>query len=397
MICRINIFLIALMFSWPVSVVAAEAARDESPVKTVKIVLHPMGEPRPALKYKLLPSYIDLKPGNAALFYNKIPAESHRFFADSKMWEKACDWMEAPLAELQKDDVRKTINSWNGYIKEIKRASLCESCDWQFTIREDGYAVLLPDLQEIRSYARLLAPYARLQIADGKFDEAVKILQAGYALGRHVGNESTMLVQALIGCAITNMMSAQIQEFIQQPDAPNLYWALTNLPDPVIDFRSSFEAESDMFYLCLPDLRDLDKKEMSPDQWRVLLNQSIKKMCGVIGQANGMTSELVSAFSTVILLEKYPRAKSFLIERGWPADKVEAMPVCQVIIIAALRQYDEIRDDMFKGINLPYPEASGRSKKWESKFQEIIRSKRFCLLLVCCCRPSLPQRLPKPE
>ena len=31
------------------------------------------------------------------------------------------------------------------------------------------------------------------------------------------------------------MMSGQVETFIQQPDAPNLYWALTQLPDPVVD------------------------------------------------------------------------------------------------------------------------------------------------------------------
>jgi hypothetical protein len=85
-------------------------------------------------------------------------------------------------------------------------------------------------------------------------------------------------------------------------------------------------------------------------------------------------SDLAVPFAAVYLLEKYPQAKAFLIERGWPADKVEAMPICQVTLIAALRQYDELRDEMFKWLFLPFSEASQGTKNADNKIREFCRS-----------------------
>ena len=127
-----------------------------------------------------------------------------------------------------------------------------------------------------RAYARLLTPYARLQIADGKYDDAIQTLQAGYALGRHVAN-GPLFVNNLIGCSIVGMMSFQVREMIQQPDAPNLYWALTDLPRPIIDLRSGTEAEYNFLYINFPELRNLETKELSPDQWRLLFKQTMAK------------------------------------------------------------------------------------------------------------------------
>ena len=69
-------------------------------------------------------------------------------------------------------------------------------------------------------------------------------------------------------------MSNQVQQFIQQPDAPNLYWALSTLPRPLVDMRPGAEAESNILYLQFPELRDLDKKKLSPEEWRELLKKS---------------------------------------------------------------------------------------------------------------------------
>jgi hypothetical protein len=96
-------------------------------------------------------------------------------------------------------------------------------------------------------------------MAEGKFDEAVRALQTGYTLGRHVAQGQT-LIHALIGMAICNMMSQQLEQLIQQPRAPNLYWCLTNLPRPLIDLRATWEGEMAWIYLSYPELRDLKHK-----------------------------------------------------------------------------------------------------------------------------------------
>ncbi|MGA2059419.1 MAG: hypothetical protein ABSG67_02975 [Thermoguttaceae bacterium] len=380
--------IIAFLFLMPATVLGEDGLKQESKITTIKIVLHPMAEPRPALKYKLLPAFIDLKPGNAAVYYNKLTAESLSFFMGLyDMWNKDIFWTEDPLAELRDEKVRFVIRGWNGKIDEIKRASQCEYCDWQVPIREYGFNTSLAEVQQSRSYARLLAPYARLQIAEGKYDDAIQTLQAGYAFGRHVANGPTY-IHTLVGCSIVGMLSDQVRELIQQPDAPNLYWALTDLPSPIIDFRSGTDAEYAFLFINFPELRNLETKELAPEQWRIILQQTMAK-ARIIRNSSGKDKFIPSASTTFLLIEGYPRAKTFLIERGWSADKVEEMPVCGVLLIAAVRQYEEIQDELFKWMYLPYPEAIGGMKKADAKMMELFRDGQEIMPLASVLLPAL--------
>jgi hypothetical protein len=381
--------IIAWMFLMPAVVLGEDAAKQESKITTIKIVLHPMAEPRPALKYKLLPAFIDLKPGNAAVFYNKLLAESIRLFNDENgLWDKALEWTdEGSLSGLPDEKVLSEIRSWKWKIDEIKRASQCEYCDWEVPIREDGIYTLLAEVQQTRSYARLLSPYARLQIVEGKYDDAIQTLRAGYALGRHVADGPT-IVHNLVGCAIVNVMSEDVRELIQRPGAPNLYWALTDLPRPIIDFRSGTYAEYDCIYVNFPELRNLETKEVAPEEWRIILHQTMAK-AKKISREFAKDKSISPALIALELIDEYPRAKAFLTERGWPADKVEDMPVCQVVLIAGVRQYEEIQDELFKWMYLPYPEAIGGMKKANAKMMESFRSGQEILPLASVLLPAL--------
>ena len=67
----------------------------------IQIVLHPAGEPRPALKYRLLPPFLDRRPGNAAVNYLKVPHEHTALYSDGEFWTTICKWIEMPLPELR--------------------------------------------------------------------------------------------------------------------------------------------------------------------------------------------------------------------------------------------------------------------------------------------------------
>ena len=64
--------------------------------------------------------------------------------------------------------------------------------------------------------------------------------------------------------------------------------------------------------------------------------------------------EIVAA---VYLLNAYPKAKRFLIERGKPAAEVEAMPVPQVILVAGMQGYNGLPRQRFKWALLADAEA----------------------------------------
>jgi hypothetical protein len=58
------------------------------------------------------------------------------------------------------------------------------------------------------------------------------------------------------------------------------------------------------------------------------------------------------------ILMGYPRAKQYLIETGRKKAEVEAMSQAQVILLYTMNFYEELRDDLFKSMSVPYAEAS---------------------------------------
>ena len=343
--------------------------------KVVRVTVHPAAEPRAALEYQLLPPFFDRTPGNAAVHYGKVTAEQRRFFGDTEMWEKIVKWLDTPLDELPRDEVRKVVRS-EMIFGSLRRAARCKQCDWLLPVHEGNFfSMLLPEAQQMRSFARLVALKARLQIAEGEFDEAVRTLQMGYAMGRHIAEGDT-LINGLVGIAICSIMARQVQELIQQPDAPNLYWALTMLPRPLVGMQAGIEAEMNAVYLTFPELRDADDTSRSPEYWRESLHQVWRKFATFGGGTEwAERPEVVAALS----IKGYPMAKQALIAAGLPQEEVEAMPVSQVVLLYTRQTYEDLRDDVFKWFYVPFwlahegsDQAEARLKQYAMELREII-------------------------
>lgn len=351
--------------------------------KVVKITLHPMPAPRPALKYQLLPPYLKQRPGNAAVWWNRIPAEQTAFFSEFQKtggsWEKIEKWMEIPLGGPREKEVRakdpeiaRTALALYGQMAEAARF---ESCDWELPFREGNViSMLLPEVQQMRTYGRLLAAKAHLEIAEGQYAEAIETLQTGLTASQHVAR-GQFLVNALVGSSIGSLMTTQMEQMVQQPDAPNLYWALTALPQPLIDYRPAFEMERNFCILQFPDLRDVDKKDLAPEQWTKLLQKIIAELLDLtklVGGGPQLSPALdPSAVAAGLAIAGYPMAKEYLVKHSHRREDVEAMPVARVILLHTVTVYQELADDQFKLMFLPLVECEQRRGQVERELREI--------------------------
>ena len=97
-------------------------------------------------------------------------------------------------------------------------------------------------MQELRGLGRFLALKARLEIAEGRLQNALETLKVGYQLAHDVAIPPT-LINDLVGIAIANLMNNQLIELIKAPGSPNMYWAIAQLPDPFIDMQPAMEYE----------------------------------------------------------------------------------------------------------------------------------------------------------
>ncbi|MCE5268602.1 MAG: hypothetical protein LLG00_12020 [Planctomycetaceae bacterium] len=349
--------------------------------KAVHLTLYPAAEPRPALKYQLLPPFLERRPGNAAVWWNRLPAERNAFFDQvSKQWEESGvihKWLQMRIGTPQEKAYRKAELSKviellrdRGVYSDMQRAARFESCDRELPIREGNYfEILLPEVQYSRMYARLLQAKAHLEIAEGNYDQAVRTLQVGYAEGRDVAQGQT-LINSLVGVTIAAMMSHEVEQLIQQPDSPNLYWALSGLPRPLVDFRPGGESEANLLYLEFPELRDVATKKYSADEWNRILQKIVRVTAGMNGQPEGRPATDV-ATATTLALQGYPKARRGLIERGRSAAEVDAMPVAQAILVYSVQIWNEASDDVFKWYFLPASEVGGNLEQMEQQIKSV--------------------------
>ena len=210
---------------------------------TVSLTLHPAGEARPALKHRLAPEVRDLTRGNAAgnyyqallLLPKDMPADQAAEFDR---------WATAPIKDLPKAEIRTKLSSYHLALAEVERAAARDHCDWNMIerLRLGGVGTLLPELQRLRDLSRLLRLRAHIEIAEGKFDDAVATIRVGLVLGRNTpqGPTSSTCWSASPSPAT---MFEQV-EFIEQPGVLHLWtWALTSLPTPFIDIQHAMQGE----------------------------------------------------------------------------------------------------------------------------------------------------------
>jgi hypothetical protein len=335
-----------------VEIVSSQEPSPEADLYTKsKMVLHPMPESKPALKYPLLPPKLEQRPGNAALEYQRIEATYPSLFSGKEFEEKFYGYQELPLADLRADPIRKELANYSDVIRDMQRAARCRSCDWQTPYESMLADLPMAEMMQMRRYVWVLTAAARLQIADGKFDEALRNLQTGYAMARHINQGGTPM-HAYFGAALIAMVEKTTEDWIRQPAAPNLYWNLTALPRPMIDFQPAMELEKEAVRVSFPDMYDPEAKRPSAEQWQ----KRLKLLCHSM-QNNyfGFTREDYSNYSfepCVVGLTSYPSAKRFLVEHGFNTVEVDAMPVAQVILLAVVRNDDAWRDEIFKWMPL---------------------------------------------
>jgi hypothetical protein len=303
----------------------------------------------------LLPELDDQTPGNAAReYYRAFSPEWWGHIRQPKTREKITDAMQTPLKDLPRQEL-----SWlesNSMLRQVDLASRREYVDWGMAerLRREGIGILLPDVQDMRSIAALLVVRARLEIAEGRYDKALYTLQTGLSLSRHIG-DGVILIQDLVGIAIAQLMIARVEELIQQPDAPNLYWALTDLPRPFFDLRKALQGEKLWLFASLPELRSLETTRLTPEQQEKLIHAyRVIEGSHVSGEKPSWSDRLAVTF---LVLRAYPEAKQALIAEGRKPEEVEALPTLQVVLIHSLHQYRRLQDDLFKWCGLPYWEA----------------------------------------
>jgi hypothetical protein len=355
-----------------------------APTETViRMKVRPAPAPKPALKYQLLPELREMNPGNPIQAYSLCFAEQQNFWHNKEAWEKRDKWEKMPLKELPLKEMRQSGYDEGKPLRYADDAARLDTLDWQILLpmKREGPKLLLPNLQQLRSLAFALKVRFRVEIAEHRFEDALATAKTMLAMSRHLGEHPT-LIGYLVGSAVANLaIAGPLEEMIQQPGSPNLFWALTDLPSPFLDLRKARQGER-----ILPDidteLAGLDDRQpMTEIQLRKIVER-VRALLELINGPGTVPEQTVREWLETRTKDKahVRAARKRLAQALAPTDatKFESFPPLQIVLLDEKLTFEVRHDERMKALALPYWQAHtifaaiSRPKKEEMLFVSIL-------------------------
>jgi hypothetical protein len=350
----------------------ASASREGKQVRELPrfnaLAVSPAAAPIPAFRYSLLPSSARLNHGDAAPIYLRLsydlPDEER-----IKVFRKCGEWLAVPIQDLPLEEVAATIAKLTAQFDLLAVGARRATCDWSYPLDEQRLKAIdlqLPDVNVLRDWGRLLALKARVEIAEGRFEDAAKTIETGFAFGRHVG-AGPFLINGLVGVAIEFAMLDRVEDWVAAPGSPNLYWGLTVLPQPLLSLREAIEQERLLLENLIPELADADTMR-PPAAWSTLFESMYGRMQVLTRRfapqpnpSDGPGGRLIKSMGADLASYKATNLVEFRKQlansRIFSVNQVEKMSDDEAAARGVALGYRTLWDEIFKSAYLPHPEA----------------------------------------
>jgi hypothetical protein len=306
----------------------------------IRLSVQPARCPRPALRYLFLPEMMEMNPGNPVQNYLKCFMEQQNFWFDKDAYQRRDKLLTMPLKELPAQELQ---DYGRFALTQADWAARLDKPDWQILLqtKTEGIGLLIPDVQQLRAIVNALKVRLRAEIALGRFDDAIRTYKTMFSISRHLSEHPT-LIGDLVGIATAFVTLGAIDEMLEQPGCPNLYWALTNLPRPFIPLDKGLAGER---VLLASEFRDLDDKTpMSAEQLKKFVNRWDPAQVGV----RRFLDERLKDEG------KISAARRRLAESGIPEEPLARFPPEQVILLDEKLEFAVRRDEGMRYMSLPY-------------------------------------------
>ena len=172
---------------------------------------------------------------------------------------------------------------------------------------------------------------------EGHIDEAFHWIQTGFAMARHA-SQGPLLVQSLVSVNLSQSMCVPLEDLVQAPGTPSLFWAISQRPRPLTDFSAGFESERFLLEREIPSLSQVDGPPWSVEKGRLFAAELQEKLFKLAEISDGSGEFRVAKWSNRmgmagLIVQVYPEAKRALIAQGRPSEQVESMPAVQVAVL----------------------------------------------------------------
>jgi hypothetical protein len=316
----------------------------------VQFAVSPMGAPKPALKYQLLPELHELNAGNAAHNYLKCFMEQRKFFYTKETVAERVRYQTMPLAELPLDKLR---DYGRNALRQADWAARLDTNDWQDLkqVQDGDLEPVPPGVGPLQVLAAALHVRFRAEVAGRRFDDAIRTAKTMFALARHLG-EHPSEVAGLVGLWTAHLALNTLAEMVQQPGCPNLYWALTDLPCPLVDLRKGVHGQRTLLAAELRGLRD--DAPMTDAE----IGKFVDRYCSMRSFEREQAGEAprnqrLALQARVKDVERVAAAGRRLVETGCAEAIVNRFPPLQIILLDEKRAYEIERDERMKLLALP--------------------------------------------
>ena len=293
----------------------------------IKLTVQPMPCPKPALRYLLLPELREMNPGNPIPNYLRCTIELDPFV----------------ISQVPDRSV----------LKEADRAARLDRPDWQFLRKAqiDGNSMPRSDLRQMRTLASGLHARFREELAHYRFDDCFVTAKTMFAMSRHIAEHPTVN-GGLVGITLALYAIGPLEEMLEQPGCPNLYWALTNLPSPLVPLDKALEG--DRMWI-LGEIRALDDSApMTPGHIQTLMAHLDRLLVPRINPIKSARAWIEARAKEEKLVTA---ARRRLAAAGHPEARLLPFPPEQVIMLDEKREYEVRRDEVMKLMNLPTYQA----------------------------------------
>ncbi|MDB5308997.1 MAG: hypothetical protein JWO38_3199 [Gemmataceae bacterium] len=337
---------------------ASPVQAHTAPEPAVCLTVSPAAAPKPVLKHQLLPEVRELNPGNPVQWYVRCFAEQQNFFFSKEANADRARYLATPLAKLPVDQLRRYGGS---ALTQADWAARLDTPDWEVLrqIQTEGTGLVLPELGAFRVLATGLRVRFRGEVARGDFEAAVRTAKTMFAFARHLGEHPTLAAN-LLGLAVADMALDTLEEMVQQPGCPNLYWALTDLPCLVVELRKGAQGARALVDAELRPLRD----DVCLTDAQV--EEVVGRLSGRLGFAREQAGRPPRSFRDALNARVEDRtrlgaARARLLDAvaaGGLVQRVLALRVMeftprQVILLDEKREFEIRRDEEMKLLALP--------------------------------------------
>jgi hypothetical protein len=371
---RLLIFVLAVLCTVSGVATAQPEPEPKDGKVTIAMTLHPTALPVPLSKINLITDYDDLQPGNRVQGLLKVFMEQDTFFkmAGTEEWYNK---LSLPLKDFPVD---RSIENGIAYPEKytrmmgyLDRGARYKTIEWNeyFELRKDGFYLLLPEVQKMRQLSSVARYRMRGEIKQGRFDRAAETAKSIFGIAEAL-EQHPCLIGYLVCIAIATQAQIGIEEMVQQPGCPNLFWALTKIPQPMFSMKLAFGGER-MFVMAqmtefMKPTRALGDAELDSilSNLDEMLRMESSNPMDRLFQSVKIRYALIGADSA-----RMEKCRQRLIAEGCPAAVVKSLPLLQVAIADDLYRYEILRDELFKPMSLPYYEA----EPWIRKAEDAIK------------------------